>query len=98
MWRPRSRFSILVTASWVRRTSRANAPRLRSAFGPASSAVDLARHVGNCGVKVDASGLRVVKEHKMSKNRIDLAVAAIMAHSVAVKPKPAPPQMFVCDE
>jgi len=40
----------------------------------------------------------VVKEHKMSKNRIDLAVAAIKAHAVAVKPAPAPPQTFVLDD
>jgi phage terminase large subunit-like protein len=63
-----------------------------------SGNVDLARHVGNACVKVDARGLRVVKEHKMSKNRIDLAIAAIMAHSVAVAPAPAAPQMWVFDE
>jgi hypothetical protein len=40
----------------------------------------------------------VVKEHKMSKNRIDLAVAAIKAHAMAVKPAPAPPQTLVFDD
>jgi hypothetical protein len=61
-----------------------------------SGELDLSGHIGNACVKVDARGRRVVKEHKMSKNRIDLAIAAIMAHSIAVAPA-APQQMFVFD-
>jgi len=37
---------------------------------------DLARHVGNAVVKNDSRGHRIVKEHKGSTRRIDLAVAA----------------------
>lgn len=44
---------------------------------------DLARHVENCVVKTDRFGPRIVKEHKMSKRRIDLAVAAVIAHDRA---------------
>ncbi|HET6834874.1 MAG TPA: terminase TerL endonuclease subunit, partial [Acidimicrobiales bacterium] len=43
----------------------------------------LARHVGNCVVRVDSRGTRLAKEHKHSLRRIDLAVAAVMAHSRA---------------
>ncbi len=43
----------------------------------------LARHVGNCTLKVDARGQRLSKEHKHSTRRIDLAVAAVMAHDRA---------------
>lgn len=39
----------------------------------------LARHVDNCVVKTDRLGPRIVKEHKMSKRRIDLAVCAVGA-------------------
>lgn len=39
----------------------------------------LARHVGNAVFKVDSRGSRIVKEHKHSSRRIDLAVAALMA-------------------
>lgn len=45
----------------------------------------LARHVKNAVLKVDRSGPRIVKEHKMSKRRIDAAVAAIIAHDGAVR-------------
>ncbi len=59
---------------------------------------DLARHVGNAVVKVDARGTRITKEHKDSKLRIDLAVAAVMAYSVAARPAPAPPQIWTFDD
>lgn len=39
----------------------------------------LARHVGNCIFKVDSRGSRIVKEHRNSSRRIDLAVASLMA-------------------
>jgi phage terminase large subunit-like protein len=41
----------------------------------------LARHVGNAVVKEDARGTRLAKSHKHSTRRIDLAVAAVMAHA-----------------
>jgi phage terminase large subunit-like protein len=44
----------------------------------------LARHVGNAVVKVDSRGTRLAKEHKHSARKIDLAVAAVMAHARAV--------------
>jgi phage terminase large subunit-like protein len=43
----------------------------------------LARHVGNATVRTNNRGTRIYKEHKHSTRRIDLAVCAIMAHSVA---------------
>ena len=43
----------------------------------------LGRHIGNCVVRVDSRGTRLAKEHKHSLRRIDLAVAAVMAHSRA---------------
>jgi hypothetical protein len=44
----------------------------------------LARHIGNATVRTtDNRGTRIYKEHKHSSRRIDLAVCAIMAHSVA---------------
>jgi phage terminase large subunit-like protein len=43
----------------------------------------LSRHIGNCVVRVDSRGTRLAKEHKHSLRRIDLAVAAVMAHSRA---------------
>jgi phage terminase large subunit-like protein len=43
----------------------------------------LARHVGNCVVRVDSRGTRLAKEHKHSLRKIDLAVASVMAHSRA---------------
>lgn len=39
----------------------------------------LARHMGNCVLKVDSRGSRITKEQKSSRNRIDLAVSAVMA-------------------
>lgn len=44
----------------------------------------LARHVAHCVLKTDARGSRIVKDAKMSPRKIDLAVAAVMAHSRAV--------------
>jgi hypothetical protein len=44
---------------------------------------DLARHVGNAVVRNDSRGHRIVKEHKDSTRRIDLAVAAVMAFATA---------------
>jgi phage terminase large subunit-like protein len=45
---------------------------------------DLTRHVGNAVVRNDPRGHRIVKEHKDSTRRIDLAVAAVMAYARAV--------------
>ncbi len=45
----------------------------------------LARHIGNCVVRVDSRGTRLAKEHKHSTRRIDLAVAAVMAHARATQ-------------
>lgn len=39
----------------------------------------LARHVGNAVLKNDSRGMRIYKETRNSKRRIDLAVAALMA-------------------
>ena len=57
---------------------------------------DLARHVGNAVVKNDSRGHRIVKEHKDSTRRIDLAVAAVMAFAAASTVDPRP-QLFVFD-
>jgi phage terminase large subunit-like protein len=57
---------------------------------------DLARHVGNAVVRNDSRGHRIVKEHKDSTRRIDLAVAAVMAFAAASTTDPAP-QFFVFD-
>jgi phage terminase large subunit-like protein len=38
-----------------------------------------ARHVANCTVREDTRGVRLAKEHRYSKRRIDAAVAAVMA-------------------
>ena len=54
---------------------------------------DLARHVGNAAVKNDSRGHRIVKEHKDSTRRSDLAVAAVMAHAAASTTAPLP-QIF----
>jgi phage terminase large subunit-like protein len=58
---------------------------------------DLTRHVGNAVVKNDSRGHRIVKEHKDSTRRIDLAVAAVMAFAAASTAAPGP-QMWVFDE
>jgi phage terminase large subunit-like protein len=39
----------------------------------------MARHVDNCTVREDNRGVRLAKEHRYSKRRIDAAVAAVMA-------------------
>lgn len=43
----------------------------------------LVRHVGNCVVKVDRLGPRIVKEHRGSPRSIDAAVAAVAAYDRA---------------
>jgi phage terminase large subunit-like protein len=54
----------------------------------------LTRHVGNCVLKTDPRGSRLSKEHKHSRRRIDLAVAAVMALATAAElpgePEPTP--------
>lgn len=47
----------------------------------------MARHVKNCVLKIDKTGPRIVKEHKMSKKRIDGAVGAVLAFDGAVRNK-----------
>lgn len=49
----------------------------------------LARHVANATVRTDSRGTRIYKEHKHSTRRIDLAVCAIMAHSIAATAEPS---------
>jgi len=44
----------------------------------------LQSHLLSCQVRVSAAGVQVCKEHPDSARRIDLAVALIMAHSLAV--------------
>lgn len=43
----------------------------------------LARHIDHCILKTDGKGPRIVKEHKMSPRKIDLAVCAVVAHDRA---------------
>jgi phage terminase large subunit-like protein len=43
----------------------------------------LAAHIGNCTLKEDSRGARIVKDSKGSRKRIDAAVAAVMALDVA---------------
>jgi phage terminase large subunit-like protein len=52
----------------------------------------LARRVAHVTLRTDSRGSRVVKDQKHSARRIDLTVAAIMAHSRAVElaRRPAP--------
>ena len=45
----------------------------------------LSRHVANCHTKSDRLGVRVTKESRMSKRRIDAAVASIMAIDSALR-------------
>lgn len=45
----------------------------------------LTTHVSNCVVKRSANGVMVAKEHAHSPRKIDLAVAAIMAHDRATR-------------
>jgi hypothetical protein len=58
---------------------------------PHSGDPRLARHIGNAAVRTDNRGTRIYKEHKHSTRRIDLAVCAIMAQSVAAMTAPGPP-------
>ncbi len=44
---------------------------------------DLARHVANAHVRDDGRGVRLAKEKRDSRRRIDLAVCAVMAHGRA---------------
>jgi phage terminase large subunit-like protein len=46
----------------------------------------LARHVDNCTIKTDQRGSRLAKDAKNSPRKIDLAVAAVMAHERAHAP------------
>jgi phage terminase large subunit-like protein len=46
-------------------------------------AIRVARHLSNAVVKEDARGTRLAKTPKHSTRRIDLAVAAVMAHARA---------------
>jgi len=62
-----------------------------------SGDVRLARHVGNATVRTDSRGTRLYKEHKHSTRRIDLAVTAIMAHSIAATVEPGL-QLWVFEE
>jgi phage terminase large subunit-like protein len=50
--------------------------------------------VANATVRTDNRGTRIYKEHKHSTRRIDLAVAAVMAHATATLIEPGP-QLFV---
>ena len=50
----------------------------------------LARHVDHCVLKTDGKGPRIVKEHKMSPRKIDLAVCAVVAHDRATVAGVAP--------
>ena len=58
----------------------------------------LARHIGHCILKTDGKGPRIVKEHKMSPRKIDLAVCAVVAHdraTAAVEAESAPLLMMI---
>ena len=48
----------------------------------------LSRHVANCHTRSDRYGVRVTKETRQSKRRIDAAVASIMALDVALRLEP----------
>ncbi len=48
----------------------------------------LARHLDNAILKVDSRGSRVMKEHRNSPRKIDLAVAAIMGLDRAAQVQP----------
>lgn len=50
----------------------------------------LAQHVANCVVKIDHRGPRITKDHKDSPRKIDLAVAAVIAHDLVVRERPRP--------
>jgi phage terminase large subunit-like protein len=48
----------------------------------------LERHIGNCHIKIDSRGPRITKDHKDSVRKIDLAVAAVIAHDLAMRHQP----------
>jgi phage terminase large subunit-like protein len=50
-----------------------------------------ARHVANCTVREDTRGVRLAKEHRYSKRRIDAAVAGVMAFDRAADLAGTPP-------
>lgn len=55
----------------------------------------LARHLSNCVIKTDSRGSRLSKDARNSPRKIDLAVAAVMAHERAVQePEPEPTPQF----
>jgi phage terminase large subunit-like protein len=45
----------------------------------------LLRHAANCVTKTDSRGVRITKDHKDSPRKIDLAVAAVIAHNLCVR-------------
>jgi phage terminase large subunit-like protein len=56
----------------------------------------LARHIGNCVVREDSRGVRVAKQAKDSRRKIDAAVASIMAVAAAATLQPAPaPEVYL---
>ena len=56
----------------------------------------LARHIDNAVLKVDGKGPRIVKDHKHSPRKIDLAVCAVVAHDRAsqIIPGEAEPEIM----
>lgn len=50
----------------------------------------LARHVENMRLKIDAQGVRPVKEHKSSSRHIDLGICAVGAYAIAAVPTESP--------
>lgn len=54
----------------------------------------LERHIGNCVVKIDSRGPRIVKDQKDSPRRIDLAVAAVIALDLAVRQQSPPAPQY----
>jgi phage terminase large subunit-like protein len=54
----------------------------------------LARHIDNCMIKTDQRGSRIAKDDKNSPRKIDLAVAAVMAHDRANAPVEAEQPFF----
>jgi len=50
----------------------------------------LAEHIRNCVVKIDSRGKRITKVHKDSEQKIDLAVAAVIAYDMATRHAPEP--------
>ena len=54
----------------------------------------LARHIDHCVLKTDGKGPRIVKEHKYSPRKIDLAVCAVIAHDRATFAHEAPGEVW----